>query len=192
MKKILSMLLLSLVLVLSACGSDEPEKETPEVEDTPKQDEVEKDEPAEEEPVEEEPEEDGESNEETNDEPAIDTSMYEYAENVEVTDALEINDHITLIIDMPESNTRGLAFQHVLNQSYDFLEQDSTKKAKTIGVNIRQGGNKIAMFTIYTEKFVENDDKPMAQLVLDASVVEMTLPEVDQYAETMDLKMNKE
>lgn len=190
MKKILSMLLLSLVLVLSACGSDEPEKETLEVEDTPKQDEVEKGEPAEEEPVEEEVDE--ESNEETNDESAIDTSMYEYAENVEVTDALEINDHITLIIDMPESNTQGLAFQHVLNQTYEFLEQGSAKEAKTIGINIRQGGNKIAMFTIYLERFVENDDEPMAQLVLDASVVEMTLPEVDQYAETMELKMNKE
>lgn len=124
-------------------------------------------------------------------ESAIDTSMYQCAENVEVTDALELNDHITLMIDMPESNQQGTAFQHVLNQSYDFLAQNSAKKTKTVGVNIRQGGQKIAMFTIHPEKFVEKDDEPMAQLVLDASIVDIVLPEVEQYADSMDLQMIK-
>lgn len=39
------------MLVLSACGSDEPEKETPKAEQEPKQDEVKKDKPVEDEPV---------------------------------------------------------------------------------------------------------------------------------------------
>ena len=109
-----------------------------------------------------------------------------------MTDALEINDHITLMIDMPESNTMGLAFQHVANQTYEFLQQESAKEAKTIGINIRQDGTKIAMFTVHPDKFEENDEAPMAQLVLDASIVEMALPEVEEYAETTDLKLKKE
>ena len=39
------MLLLSFVLILSACGDDEPEKETPKAEEAPKKDETKKDEP---------------------------------------------------------------------------------------------------------------------------------------------------
>lgn len=42
MKKLLSVFLLAFVLALSACGSDEPEKETPKAEETPKKDEVKK------------------------------------------------------------------------------------------------------------------------------------------------------
>lgn len=53
MNKVLSLLLLSFLLILSACGSDELEKESSNAEGAQKQDEVEKDEPVEEEPVEE-------------------------------------------------------------------------------------------------------------------------------------------
>src|SRR5690625_5276787 len=118
--------------------------------------------------------------------------MYEYAENIDVTDALEINDHITLMIDMPESNAMGLAFQHAASQTYDFLKQESAKEAKTIGINVRQDGAKIAMFTVYPDEFEEGPEAPMAQVVLEAAIVEMALPEVEEYAETMELKLEKE
>lgn len=45
MKKLLSVFLFALVLILAACGNSEPEKETLEVEEPQEQEEVEKDEP---------------------------------------------------------------------------------------------------------------------------------------------------
>lgn len=122
----------------------------------------------------------------------IDTSMYEYAENVAVTDALEINNHITLMIDMSENTKTGLAFQHVVNQTYEFLKQDSAKVATTIGINVRQGETKTAMFTVYPANFKEDDDIPMSDLVLKASVVNMAVPEVEDYAKIMELNLIKE
>lgn len=124
-------------------------------------------------------------------EPRIDTSMYESAQDIEITDALEINDHITLFIYMSEDLKEGLAFQHVTNQTYAFLLQESIKEAKTIGVNVIHGENKIAMFTVNLEDFVEDDSISMAKLVLDASKVQMASPEVEEYAEVMDLELNK-
>lgn len=55
MKKLLSLFLLAFVLILSACGSDEPEKETPKEAEEPVEKEVKKTEP--EEDVKEEPKE---------------------------------------------------------------------------------------------------------------------------------------
>lgn len=49
MKKLLSAFLLTIALILGACGNDEPEKEKSEVEEPQVQDEVEKDDPVEDE-----------------------------------------------------------------------------------------------------------------------------------------------
>ncbi|MDN4607358.1 hypothetical protein [Sporosarcina highlanderae] len=121
----------------------------------------------------------------------IDTSVYEFASNVDVTDARDINSHITLEIDMKTDN-QGLAFQHVLNQTYDFLQLPDIEGAETVTINVLVEGKKIAMFTTKPGELEINDDVPMAQLVLNASVVEMALPKVKEYAAAMELKMNKE
>lgn len=116
----------------------------------------------------------------------IDTSVFEYAEKVEVTDAIELNDHITLIISMSESTKPGMATQHVVNQTYDFVQQVDVKGAKTIGINVKQGDNKIAQFTVYTDKFKPNDDEPMSDAVIAASEIEFMTDEVKEHGKVMD------
>ncbi len=51
----------------------------------------------------------------------IDTSMYEYSKEVEVTDAIDINEYVSLIIRMNDNLEEGMAFQHASNQTYEFL-----------------------------------------------------------------------
>ncbi|MBS4194092.1 hypothetical protein [Lederbergia citri] len=174
----LIVLLFSALIVLAGCSNDQPkeqeqkQKALKQTEEKPQKETVETDDSVE-----------GQE---------IDTSMYEYAKNVDVTDAIDVNEHITLIIEMNDSLQPGLAFQHATNQTYDFLEQDAIKGAKTVGINIILNGNKIAMYTVNVADFKTNDDEPMAQLVLDASTIEMLSPEVKEYAEIMDLKLKEE
>ncbi|WP_025782928.1 hypothetical protein [Sporosarcina sp. D27] len=170
MKKLLFLFLTA--LLLAACSDDktnEKPKEEPQKEVSPKKEEVKKDEPVE---------------EETIDVSNIDTSVYEYASNIEVTDARDVNDHITLMIDMKTDN-ENLAFQHVLYQTYDFLQQKDIEGAKTIGINVRVAGNKIVKFTVYPEKFVPNDKKRMSDVVLAASEIEMMSKKVEKYGKKM-------
>ncbi|MCM3636522.1 hypothetical protein M3152_02230 [Sporosarcina luteola] len=117
----------------------------------------------------------------------IDTSVYEYASNVDITDARELNNHITLMIDMKTDNP-GMAFQHVLNQTYDFMQQSDIEGAETIGINVRVDGNKVGMFTAYPDKFIPNDDEPMSDAVLAASEIQMMTEEVEKFGETMGWK----
>ncbi|MEY9975707.1 hypothetical protein [Lysinibacillus sp. RC79] len=115
----------------------------------------------------------------------IDTSVFEYAQAVDVTDAIDLNNHVTLIISMSEAITPGLATQHVVNQMYDFVQQVDVKGAKTIGINVKQGANKIAQFTVYTDKFVPNDDEPMSDAVIAASEIEFMTDEVKNFGKTI-------
>lgn len=186
LKKIIVLVLL---LFLAACSeteqnktvkSTDQEESKTQVEETSKTTDQQKDTKA---------KEDQASETETKNE--IDTSMFT-AENVEVTDAIDINQHITLMIDVNNSVKPGMAFQNVTNQAYDFLTQSSVEGAKTITIAVRQDGNKIVQFTVDKDKFVQDDNTPMAQLVLNASVVEMASPEVEEYATVMELPLNKE
>lgn len=120
------------------------------------------------------------------DDKKIDTSVYQYATNVEVTNAIDITQHVTLMIDMP-TDKEGLAFQHVVNQTYDFLQQPDIEGAKTVSVNVRKDGIKIGMFTVNTDKFKPNDQEPMADAVLNASEIEMLSPEVKEFGKVMEL-----
>lgn len=125
--------------------------------------------------------------EEVEEDSAIDTSVFEYAKDVDLTDAIELNDHLTLFVHMSEDLSPGLAAQHVLNQTYDFIQQEDVEDAKTVSVNITQGENKIAMYTVDTTKFTPDDERPMAECVVEASEMEMMIDEVEEYGKTMEL-----
>lgn len=115
----------------------------------------------------------------------IDTSVFEYAQAVDVTNAIDLNNHVTLIISMSEAISPGLATQHVVNQMYDFVQQVDVKGAKTIGINVKQGANKIAQFTVYTDKFVPNDNEPMSDAVIAASEIEFMTVDVKIFGKTI-------
>ncbi|RST77312.1 hypothetical protein D4T97_002135 [Siminovitchia acidinfaciens] len=182
MKK-LFLLLAAAMLFLSACGDETaaPEKEEPK-EDVKQE---EKEQPKKEDK--EQPK-DGPKEEDS----SIDTSMYEYSKSVEVTDAIDINNYVSLIIRMNDNLQPGLAFQHATTQTYDFLHQPAIKGADKVGINIILNDKKIAMYEVDISKFQPNDDEPMADVVMEASVVEMMSPEVEEYANTMDIPLNKE
>src|SRR5690625_188008 len=117
----------------------------------------------------------------------IDTSMYEFSKDVKVTDAIDINNYVSLMIEMNDELSPGLAFQHATTQTYDFLQQKALEGADQVGINILLDGQKIAMYEVDMSKFEINDKESMAQLVLHASVMEMITPEVHDYTQNMDL-----
>ncbi|OIK11966.1 hypothetical protein BIV60_17070 [Bacillus sp. MUM 116] len=114
----------------------------------------------------------------------IDTSVFEFAKDVEVTNAIDTNQHLTVFVTM-NNVSPGLATQHVVNQTYDFLQQKDIKGAKTITINVKQGGKKIAMFTVDKNKFKPNDNESMSDCVMKASKMEFMTPEVKEYGSTM-------
>lgn len=79
-----------------------------------------------------------------------------------------------------------MATQHVVNQTYDFVQQADIKGAKTIGINIKQSEKKIAQFTVHMDKFVPNDDEPMYDAVIATSEMEFMTDEVKEFGETME------
>ncbi len=119
--------------------------------------------------------------------PTINTDVFAYATKTEVTDAIDINDHVTVFVYMSEELTPGLASQHVLNQTYDFIQQEDVKDAKTISINVKQGDTKIFQFTVDTTKFKTDDEIPMSDLVLEASEVEFMTDEVKEFGEIMEM-----
>jgi len=120
----------------------------------------------------------------------IDTSNFK-AKKVEVTDAIDLNDHVSLIVRVDESVPPALAFVNTASSMYDFLQQDSIKGAKTVGVNVVQGKIKQIMFTVHTDQFKPNPNVPMADLVMEASEVDVIQPEVEDYAKMSNIPINK-
>lgn len=127
------------------------------------------------------------SEELTEEESTINTDVFAYATKTEVTDAIDINDHVTVFVYMSEELTPGLASQHVLNHTYDFIQQEDVKDAKTISINVKQGDTKIFQFTVDTTKFKTDDEIPMSDLVLEASKVEFMTDEVKEFGEIMEM-----
>lgn len=194
MKKVLFFLISMLVsmLVLVACNDEDDAQET----SADKAKATEKVENSEENDVDVENDdeklanEEEQVNEDNKEETAsIDTSMYEYSPNVEVTDAIDINNHITLMIDMNDNLEAGLAFMHATNQTLDFIEQNNMENVETIGVNVRLNEIKIAMFTVHPNEIENNENESMANIVLNASDVEMISPEVEDFANNMELNI---
>ena len=120
-------------------------------------------------------------------EPEIDTSIFEYAKSVEVTDARDVNNHITLQIDLNDDAKAGMGTQHVLNQMYDFLQQEDINGAETVTFYVRLQEQKVAQFKTTLANFKADQETPMANVVLNASETEKLSPEVETYGKTMGL-----
>lgn len=174
MKKV--SIVLASFLLLAACGEETV-----------------KEEPVKEEPVKEEAPVEEEATEETTEEtPAeetavegIDTSVFESAEAVEVTDAIEINNYVTVFVDMNEKLDQGMAAQEVVNQTYDFIQQEDLEGANKVSINMRQGGTKLFMFEVDREAFEPKDDEPMANVVMEYSTIDMMSPAIEEYGKVM-------
>lgn len=174
MKKI--SIVLASFLLLAACGEETVKEET--VKETAPIEEVAAEETTEETTIEETPEEESEFGE-------IDTSVFEFAEETEVTDAIEINNYVTVFVDMSEDLTQGMAAQHVVNQTYDFIQQEDLEGANKVSINMRQGGTKLLMFEVDRKAFAPKDDEPMANIVMEYSTIDMMSPEIEEYGAIM-------
>lgn len=113
----------------------------------------------------------------------IDTSVYKYATDVEVIDSRDSTQHINLEVTMSDGLKPGLAAQHVLSQTYDFLEQSDIKGANLVTVGVIQGGNRILQFETNVNKF--KPEGQMGEAVLAASKVEKMNSNVKEYGQTM-------
>lgn len=113
--------------------------------------------------------------------PSIDTSVFEYATYTEVTDAIKTNQHVTVKVIVSEENKPGMAVQSVINQTFDFIQQEDVKDAKTITIFVTQNDKKIAQYTVQMDKFIPNETDPMSDLVLKASEIEMMSDEVKEF-----------
>ena len=115
----------------------------------------------------------------------IDTSVFEYAKKVDVTDSREITKHISVVVHMSTEPTPGLATRHVFSQAYDFLQQDDVKGADTITIGVMQGKKRIAQITVDTKKFQPGEQ--IIESVLKASTIDKMSPEVKEFGKTTDL-----
>ncbi|PAE35446.1 hypothetical protein [Bacillus sp. 7884-1] len=124
-------------------------------------------------------------------EPSIDISVFQYAKKVEVTDARDITKHITVTVFMSNELKEGLASQHVLNQTYDFVQQEDIEGANTLTVGVMVGDKRVLQYTVDITNFVPNNSEPMTNVVLAASKVEKITPEVEEFATSFDWKIIK-
>lgn len=120
-------------------------------------------------------------------EPTIDTSIFEYAKDIEIVDALDDNQHITVKLVISEDSNPGMAVQNIITQTFDFLQQDDINNAKVITILVRQNEKKIAQYTVQKNKFVPNETDSMIEIVLQASEIEQMSEEVKQHGEALEL-----
>jgi outer membrane protein assembly factor BamE (lipoprotein component of BamABCDE complex) len=117
---------------------------------------------------------------------SVNTSVFEYAESVDVSNTIANNKQVSVSVTMNEKTLPGMATQDVVNETYDFLSQDDIKGAKTVIISIKQSDKTIATFTVDKDKFVPNDSKPMSDCVMKASKIDFMTPEVKKFGETMN------
>lgn len=169
---------ITLTFFLGACSSDENikeeenEKVSTDQQTTPIEQEPNED-PVVEQPVEPET-------------PTINTSIFDLAKEVNVTDARDLTKHITVQIVLRDEVKATNGVNAVLQQTYDFLQQEDIKGAETVTIFVNSGNLKVFQFTVDTAKFVTNDEVSMAKLVLNASEVEKTTPEIEEFGRTFE------
>lgn len=115
----------------------------------------------------------------------IDTSVFVYAKDVKVTNAIEITEHIDVVIYMSDEVKKGLAVHHVISQTYHFLQQDKVKEAKTVTIGVMSGELRIAQITVDMNKFKAGEY--IINSVMDASKIDKIDDEVRDYGEVMEL-----
>jgi hypothetical protein len=118
---------------------------------------------------------------------SIDTSVFAYAESVDVTDARDITKHIDLVVNMSTEPTPGLAVQHVVSQTYRFLQQEDIIGADTITIGVMQDGTRTAQYTVEVSKFIPVPDKSMVKCVLEASTIDKMNDEVKEFGAVMEM-----
>jgi outer membrane biosynthesis protein TonB len=116
----------------------------------------------------------------------IDTAIFAYAEKVDVTNAIDTTQHVTVFVTMNNEVKPGLAAQHVVNQTYDFLQQSDLTGAKTVTIAVKQSDTKIMQFTVNKDSFVPIDDVPMSECVMKASKIDSMTPEVEEFGVVME------
>lgn len=121
----------------------------------------------------------------TSDKSNIDVSAFGFAENVEVTDARDITQHINLVVNLKSDVKPGAATQHVLIQTYEFLQQKDIKGANTITIGVMVGDIRVSQFTINVKKFKAGEQ--LIPSVLSAGQIDKMSTEVKEYGELMDL-----
>lgn len=119
------------------------------------------------------------------DESLINTSVFVYATKVDVTDSRDITEHIDVVVHMKDTVKPGLATQHVFTQSYDFLQQDDIKGAKTVTIGVMSGDHRVSQFTVDASKF--KAEEHLIKSVLSASTIDKMYPEVEEYGKVMEL-----
>lgn len=109
----------------------------------------------------------------------IDTSVFSYAESVDVTDSRDTAKHIDVVVHMSDELTPELATQHVFKQAYDFLQQADIKGAETVTIGVMNGDFRVAQITVDTAKFKAGEN--YFQSVMKASKIDKMNPEVKTY-----------
>jgi hypothetical protein len=117
----------------------------------------------------------------------IETSVFKYAEQVEVTDSRDLTKHLNLEVYMSEDTPSGQASLNVIQQTYHFLQQDDIVGADTVTIGILQSDKRIAQLTIDVKKFVPISTESMSKCVLKAAAIDKMTEEVKQFGQTMEL-----
>lgn len=115
----------------------------------------------------------------------VDTTVFVYAESVDVTDARDITQHIDIVVHMSNELTPGLATQHVFTQAYDFLQQKDIQGTKTVTIGVMQGDLRISQITIDVSKFKAGEH--LVKSVLDASTIDKMNDDVKEFGKVMNL-----
>ncbi|MBM7565758.1 hypothetical protein [Paenibacillus sacheonensis] len=114
----------------------------------------------------------------------IDTSVFAYAESVDVNDARDINKHINLVVHMSDELKQGLATEHVIIQTYDFLQQSDIQGADTITIGVMVGAFRVSQITVDTKKFDAGEN--FIDSVLAASKIDKMTDDVKEYGKVME------
>jgi hypothetical protein len=171
--------------LLVGCSDSETTKETIKVEDNETEEVAVEEEISE--PEEETTDTTAVEEEEVEEVASIDTSVFAYAESVDVTDARDITKHIDLVVNMSTDPPPGLAVQHVVSQAYRFLQQEDITGADTITIGVMQDGIRTTQFTVEVSKFSPDPDKSMVKCVLEASTIDKMNDEVKEFGAVMEM-----
>ncbi|MCT8975511.1 hypothetical protein N4T77_02755 [Clostridium sp. CX1] len=121
----------------------------------------------------------------------VKTDAFSYANKVDITDARGITNHVTATVFMSDELTQGLATQHVLNQSYEFLQQADLKGVDTVTIGVMKGDIRVFQYKVTMKDFVPNDSDKMSDVVLKSSKVEKMAPQVEKHAKIMGWAIKK-